>query len=83
MSTLKEFEGSTVSHKAFLLYRHAEFVMSIRYYAYKINLYLYQDVYFEVFYHHINDRIEKITKLDSESTRMKFYADQIRLPKIA
>ncbi len=63
------------------LYRDGEFIMSIRYYGYKINLYQLNDRFYEVFYNHSLDKIEKIEELDSTSTRMKFYADQIRLPK--
>lgn len=62
------------------VYFKGEFVTSIRYYAYKINLYLIEGLYVELFYHHTQDRIEKIELLDSSSSRMNFYADQIRLP---
>ena len=83
MASEEQFKALTISGKAHVLFQEGEFVMSIRYYGYKINLYLYQNIYFEVFYHHLNDRIEKIIELYSESTRMKFYADQVRLPKMA
>jgi hypothetical protein len=74
-------EKDLIMASAVQLYRDGEFVMSIRYYAYKINLYRLDDKLYEVFYHHTEDKIEKIEELDTDSTRMKFYADQIRLPK--
>ncbi|MFP4089214.1 MAG: hypothetical protein ACLFUB_07485 [Cyclobacteriaceae bacterium] len=64
-----------------VLYREGTFVVAIRYYGYKINLYLLHDYYVEVFYDHKHDRIEKICLLESSHSRMKFYADQISLPQ--
>ncbi|WP_343031510.1 hypothetical protein [Xanthovirga aplysinae] len=65
-----------------MLYEKGTFVLDIRYYEYKINLYLLHGYYVEVFYHHLLDRIEKIDILDSTHSRMKFYADQIKLKNI-
>ena len=62
------------------LYENGVFVMSIRYYGYKVNLYLLGDFYVEVFYNHKKDRIEKILPLDVGHKRTKFYIDQIKLP---
>ena len=62
------------------LYTEGSFVVAIRYYGYKINLYLLYDYYVEVFYDHKLDRIERIVPLERNTTRLKFYADQIRLP---
>ena len=62
------------------LYREGLFVMSIRYYGYKVNLYLLGSTYYEVFYNHKLDLIEKIDVLEHEHTRMKFYSDQVKLP---
>lgn len=56
------------------------FVMGIRYYGYKVNLYLLGDHFVEVFYHHKRDCIERIAPLDTRHSRMKFYTDQIKLP---
>jgi len=53
--------------------------MSIRYYGYKVNLYLLGDFYLEVFYNNKRDLIEKIIPLDTRHSRMNFYADQIKL----
>ena len=66
--------------KAKLLYREGRFIMSIRYYGYKVNLYLFDDFFVEVFYNHKADRVEKIDLLDAGHSRMKFYLDQISLP---
>jgi hypothetical protein len=61
------------------LYMEGEFIVSIRYYGYKVNLYLLYDFYVEVFYHHLQDKIEKVLLLDPKCTRMKFYTDQMDL----
>ncbi|MDH5367245.1 MAG: hypothetical protein OEW67_09680 [Cyclobacteriaceae bacterium] len=63
------------------LYREASFIMGIRYYEYKINLYLLGNSYFEVFYNHKLDIIEKVQLLNTRHSRMKFYFDQIKIPK--
>lgn len=67
--------------KITLLYEHAAFVMAIRYYNYKINLYLLGNDYVEVFVNHKHSSIDRIDLLDTHHTRMKFYSDQIKLPR--
>ena len=62
------------------LYREGDFIVAIRYYGYKINLYLLDGYYLEVFYNHKLDKIEKIDLLNFTHSRMKFYEDQIALP---
>ena len=64
-----------------LLYQEGKFVMNIRYYGYKVNLYLFNDLYLEVFVNHKRATIEKIQLLDRSHSRMKFYSDQIKLPQ--
>lgn len=64
------------------LYREGEFIVAIRYYEFKINLYLLDNHYLEVFFNHKLDRIEKIKPLDFGHSRMKFYQDQISLPSL-
>lgn len=61
------------------LYEDGSFIMSIRYYGYKVNLYQWRDSFFEVFYNHKLDRIDKIEVLDENHSRMKFYLDQIKI----
>ena len=79
MNQLPDFFSQSLAQKLRLLYLHGEFVVAIRYYGYKINLYLLDGIYVEVFYHHLEDRIEKVVPLDPESSRMKFYMDQIQI----
>lgn len=62
------------------LYEHATFIMAIRYYRYKINLYLLGNDYLEVFVNHKNASIDRIDLLDLNHSRMKFYYDQIKIP---
>lgn len=75
------FFNYSIAERVKVLYEEGTFVMAIRYYGYKVNLYLLKNSYVEVFYNHKNDRIEKITPLDTGHTRMKFYYDQIKLPQ--
>ena len=75
-----DFEELTLQDKITLLYEKGTFVMAIRYYGYKVNLYLLGSYYLEVFVNHKFSLIEKIVPLDTMHSRMKFYSDQIKLP---
>jgi hypothetical protein len=77
----KEFESYSFERKIKVLYEQGSFVVAIRYYGYKVNLYLLNHYYIEVFYNHKRDFIEKIHLLDMNHSRMKFYYDQIKLPQ--
>ena len=76
------FVNKSTREKIDILYERGTFIVSIRYYGYKINLYLLRDYYVEVFYNHKFDCIEKIQLLEAEHTRMKFYCDQIKIPAL-
>lgn len=80
MVTWTEFESWPVDQKIKTLYEEGSFIMAIRYYGYKINLYLLGNMYIEVFVNHKHACVEKIILLDTTHTRMKFYSDQIKLP---
>ncbi|MDN5216047.1 hypothetical protein QQ020_28470 [Fulvivirgaceae bacterium BMA12] len=75
------FNNMSLDEQINLLYREGTFIVAIRYYRYKINLYLLNNFYVEVFYNHKLDKIEKIELLKISSKRIKFYTDQIRLPE--
>lgn len=76
----RDFQEMEFDIKIKTLYEQGTFITSIRYYAYKVNLYLIGSYYVEVFYNHKKDSIEKISLLDSRHSRMNFYYDQIKLP---
>lgn len=80
MVSWKEFKSLTLDQKIKTLFEHGSFVMAIRYYNYKVNLYMLGNVYVEVFVNHKHASIERIGLLDSSHSRMKFYSDQIKLP---
>ncbi len=80
---IEDFLKLSTSEQTRLLFLDGTFILSIRYYGYKVNLYLYKNDYVEVFYNHKQDLIEKIQPLDYQHTRMKFYADQINIKSIA
>ena len=79
MISYNDFRLQSLSNQIGLLYEYGSCVMSIRYYGYKVNLYLLEDFYLEVFYNNKRDLIEKIIPLDTRHSRMNFYADQIKL----
>lgn len=80
MITWAEYKKLSLCEKINMLYEHGTFVMAIRYYGYKVNLYLLGNYYLEVFVNHKRALIEKIVPLDTTHPRMKFYSDQIKLP---
>lgn len=80
MISASRFMSLPLRNKIQTLYREGTFVVSIRYYGHKVNLYLLEDFYVEVFYNHKDDKIDKISLLESTHSRMKFYTDQISLP---
>lgn len=78
--TRERFLGLSLPERAKWLYFNGQLITSIRYYRHKVNLYLLEKVYVEVFYNHTEDRVDQIEPLDLRSKRMNFYADQIKLP---
>lgn len=80
---IEDFYKLPIVEQTRLLFLDGTFILSIRYYGYKVNLYLYDNDYVEVFYNHKQDLIEKIQPLDYQHTRMKFYADQINIKSVA
>ncbi len=82
MNSVADFISLPINDKIKHLYQQGSFIVSIRYYRYKINLYLINGFYVEVFYLHKEDYIEKVELLNRRSTRMKFYTDQIKLPPL-
>ncbi len=82
MISRQGFFLQSLSRQIGLLFEHGVCVMNIRYYGYKVNLYLVEDYYLEVFYNHKRDEIEKIIPLNTRHSRMDFYAAQIKLPAL-
>ena len=80
MISQKDFFSMNLDDMIQTLYREGTFVVSIRYYGYKINLYLLSNFYVEAFYNHKLDKLERIEPLKRNTKRVKFYADQISLP---
>jgi len=75
----KVFCSYSIREKIKTLFEKGTFIVAIRYYGYKVNLYLLNNYYVEVFYNHKLDKIEKIELMESRHTRVKFYTDQISL----
>ena len=82
MLLIDKFFECTVSEQCRIIYRQGEFVMAIRYYEYKVNLYVLGDQLIEVFYNHKLDKIHNIQLMDNDSKRMNFYADQVSLDEL-
>ncbi len=75
----EEFSSLPIHQKIRKLFIEGTFVVAIRYYGHKVNLYLLENEYIEVFYNHKLDKIDKIDFLQRDHSRMKFYLDQIRI----
>ena len=73
------FVELSLDKKIKTLHEKGEFIMSIRYYKHKINLFQLGQEFFEVFIDHKKAAVEKIQPLDRTHSRIKFYADQISL----
>jgi hypothetical protein len=82
MSLIDKFFECDTPEQCQILYRQGKFVMAIRYYEYKVNLYQLGNKLVEVFYNHKLDRIHQIQLMDDSSSRMSFYADQVSLNDI-
>ena len=82
MHLIDKFFECTIPEQCRIIYLEGEFIMAIRYYEYKVNLYQLGDKLIEVFYNHKLDKIHKIQLLDDTSSRMNFYVDQISLDEI-
>jgi hypothetical protein len=82
MTSWLRFNQAPLQDKISTLFKRGTFVVSIRYYGYKVNLYQLGNDYVEVFVNHKRGEIEKVVKLDTAHSRMKFYCDQIRLDRL-
>ena len=80
MLSQEDFFSMNLDDMIQTLYTEGTFIVSIRYYKHKINLYLISNFYVEVFYNHKEDKLEKVELLKRNNKRIKFYADQITLP---
>ncbi|MEQ8244677.1 MAG: hypothetical protein RIB54_00675 [Fulvivirga sp.] len=78
----KDFKQLNIKDKISVLYESGTFIVAIRYYKYKVNLYLMDNYFVEVFFNHKLDMIEKIEIMDRNTTRLKFYTDQIKLTSL-
>jgi hypothetical protein len=81
MITWASFKNFSLDQKVNTLFRKGTFIVSIRYYQYKVNLYQLGSEYVEVFINHKKSSVERIERLDASHSRMNFYCDQIKLPK--
>lgn len=79
MITWTQLKEYPLEKRIRVLYEQATFVMAIRYYRHKVNLYLLGNEYLEVFVNHKDASIDRISLLDTQHSRMKFYYDQIKL----
>ena len=78
----KDFKQLNLKDKVSVLYESGTFIVAIRYYKYKVNLYLMDNYFVEVFFNHKLDMIEKIEIMERNTTRLKFYTDQIKLTSL-
>ena len=79
--TANQFTAMSIAHQLRWVHFEGEFVTSIRYYKYKVNLYQINNFLVEVFYNHKEACIDQVALLDFKSNRLNFYADQVKLPR--
>lgn len=75
----EDFASLPLHQQIKTLYLEGSFIVAIRYYGHKVNLYLLDNNYIEVFYNHKLDKIDKIDFLPRDHSRMNFYLDQIKI----
>ena len=80
MITKHNFYRLSLFEKIKLLYDKGDFIVSIWYYKHKINLFLLNGFFVEVFYDPKIDRIAKVEPFEFHTSRVKFYTDQVKLP---
>jgi len=80
MITKHNFHKLSLFEKIRLIYCKGDFIVSIWYYKHKINLFLFNGYYVEVFYDPKLDRIARVEPFEFQASRAKFYADQVKLP---
>lgn len=80
--TQTQFLSMSLEDQVQHLYKNGSFVTDIRYYEYKVNLFLLNGEYFEVFINHKAVQITNIKPLDYNSNRLYFYLDQVKLPMV-
>ena len=78
----EEFQILSKDEKLRWVYFEGEHIMAIRYYEYKVILYVINHFLVEVFYHHTQGIIEKVEVMERSNKRLKFYADQVRLSNL-
>lgn len=69
--------GDRVQH----IYKNGVFITDIQYNEFKVNLFLLDGNYFEVFINHKSVEITKIAPLNYKSNRVFIYLNQVRIPK--
>ncbi|MCU0383472.1 MAG: hypothetical protein MUF68_05335 [Cyclobacteriaceae bacterium] len=82
MKNWQAFKQLPMESRIQTLYERGDFIVSIRYYQFKVNLYALDGFLVEVFVYHKDSTICKISRLDEDSTRLSFYCDQIKLPDV-
>lgn len=71
------FEKLPLDDKAELVWEHGQYIDSIEYYGYKLNLYSMGTSFIEVFYSPSNNDVEKIQEVDKEG--LNKYANRINI----
>jgi len=78
--TQTQFINMALEDQVQYLYKKGTFVTDIRSYDYKVNLFLLEGAYFEVFINQKEAQITKIQSMDYRSDRIDCYLDQVKLP---
>lgn len=76
---LKTFYSRTIKQRVKLLKRSGEFISSISYYGFNIDLYIMSGHYFEAFYNRYTCRLDEVDLMDPKDDRLNRYAAEVNL----
>jgi hypothetical protein len=69
----------SLGDKVQYIYENGEFITAIKYNEYKVNLFLLEGDYFEVFIGHRIVEITNVSPLNYKSSRIYLYLDQVKI----
>lgn len=73
------FFSRTIKQRVKLLKRNGEFISSISYYGFYIDLYIMSGHYFEAFYNRYTYRLDDVDIMDPKDDRLNRYAVGVNL----
>jgi len=76
------FFSRTIKQRVKLLKRSGEYIGSISYYGFNIDLYIMNGHYFEAFYNRYTYRLDDVDIMDPKDDRLNRYAAEVNLAEL-